>query len=335
MAPTPTIRMGYRPELDAIRAVAAAVVVLDHAYVPGFDGGGLGVDVFFALSGFLITTILIEELAERGTIRLGRFYARRARRLLPCLLAVVAFCVLTIQWLPAGTEAGIVPSLLYFTNWQRALVGDVGALGHTWSLSVEEQFYLVWPLAMLLLARLPRMSAAQLCAAVAICVGVVRQVGGFDMDRAYNGTDLRSDGLLWGAALAFALAAGWRPRIRAWVPILVLLVSFTRWVPVGRAERGIVAVSACALIAVCLAGVAALRARPLVWLGRRSYGLYLWHYPITLLVLDHHDGPGQRALVVVASVLAAWASYRWIEERWLYEPTRYTANHEEVPAALP
>ena len=249
------VKMGYRPGLDGVRALAAIAVVVAH-YV-AWDAGRYGVEVFFALSGFLITTILLEDVDAGGTVRLGRFYVRRARRLLPCLVAVVAVCAVLLPVLQPGTEDGLLPALLYYSNWQRSAGVELGSLGHTWSLAVEEQFYLVWPLVVLVTRRVraPWMVAACVTGAVVL---------------PFMGTTE----LMLGAAVAYGRRAGWRaPNIPSLGAVLAV--------------------------------------RPLVWIGQRSYGLYLWHFPVGHVLNDHT--PAGLVIATTATLVVVECSYRWIE----------------------
>jgi peptidoglycan/LPS O-acetylase OafA/YrhL len=313
-------KLGYRPELDGLRAIAAVLVVLDHALVPGFDGGGLGVDLFFALSGFLITGLLVDEWERRGKVDLVRFWWRRALRLLPAVWALVAVCWIAGPWLGQATRDGAWPTLLYFTNWQRAFRGDSGALGHTGSLAIEEQFYILWPLALIaMLAFVGRAGALRVTLTAAIGVTLVREVahGRIPMERIYNGTDFRVDGLLYGCALALW---GQQLRHRVWpiagVVLLIGLFFARTFFAIGWIERTGIAVGTCALIAGAhlLPGLRhSLGVAPLRWLGRRSYGIYLWHYPLAATFAREADWIAAALLVASTTIIAA-ASYRWIEE---------------------
>lgn len=322
-----TGKLGYRPELDGIRAFAVVAVILDHTGLPGFEGGGIGVDVFFALSGFLITALLLEEWRSGGVSLLG-FWRRRALRLVPCLLAVVGTCWLLLPWLPADTAAGFGPALLYHANWHRAFDGDIGALGHTWSLAIEEQFYVVWPLILLALLRLGGARLAlRFCLIGAVGVAVVRELvaGSLSTDRIYNGADLRADGLLWGCALALALHLGWRLHCGAGVAVAVLagIWAARGVVALPWAERSVAAMATCVLIAAVTPRMVRILSHPgLVWTGRRAYGLYLWHYVVARLLLDQDQSVQQVAVMLVATFVIAAASYRWIEAPFLARKSR-------------
>jgi len=204
--------LGYKPALDGLRALAVLPVLLFHGGVPGFQWGYIGVDVFFVISGYLITDTLLKEQAETGCISLLGFYRRRALRLLPALalvcLAVLLFMGLVANsWNQAWREIAIVA--FYAGNWTRALgTGLPQYLGHTWSLAIEEQFYIRWPALLLaILALNPTIiSSLRLILALVIavtCWRIFLALYGASADRLYNGTDTRADALLIGAALAF------------------------------------------------------------------------------------------------------------------------------------
>lgn len=303
-------RLGYRPELDGLRGVAVLLVLGLHWWPTRLPGGRIGVDLFFVLSGFLITTLMLEE----GRVDLRRFWTRRARRLMPAVAVLLA-----VFWWADG--AGWVA--LYVGNWAR-VAGDLSPyLAHAWSLGIEEQFYLLWPLAYLGLRRFPRPAVALLLAATAVGVGWWRVSLDAPWERLVNGTDTRLDGLAIGCAVAF----GW-PWLRSlpWrlaaLPCLVGLGA----VAVADADLlgwGYTLVSlgwAVVLLAVLDGnGRTVLSRRGLVRVGVLSYSLYLWHYPITVGLRggDIYDtAAGTTVLAVVATGCAAWASWRWVESPW-------------------
>src|ERR1700677_2490575 len=209
------------PALDGLRAFAVLTVMAAHLNDPTlFPGGGLGVDVFFVISGFLITSILLGEQDKRGRVGFGAFYARRALRLFPALvvvLAVVAVVCATDShiFLAHETLAGIPWIVLYAGNWLRAFshAASLGVLGHTWSLAVEEQFYLIWPVIFVFgIGRIgDRRRAAALLVSAALAVMAYRAVvlaHGWSINRVSNGSDTHCDGLLLGCALALWLTSG-------------------------------------------------------------------------------------------------------------------------------
>ncbi len=343
-------RLGYEPALDGVRAVAVLSVVGYHAAgVP--HQGFLGVDVFFVLSGFLITTLLVQEWQAHGTISLRRFFARRALRLLPALAVVLlAFLAGSVALLLAGRYdgsqlAGAAESvgygLGYVSNVVRAWhwpTTMAPALGHLWSLAEEEQFYLVWPLALLiLLRRRTRVGTLLLgLSAVVVLVSLHRlQVTPTDptagTDRLYFAPDVRFDPILVGCLAGIAYSFGRLPRpfrtaaglraMRITLPVFLLLVAqlpLTTTALYGRIlflfEPAVAALILAALLdPQCLLS-RLLRAGPLVLLGRISYGVYLWHL---LLFTAFGHGAG-----LVLTLPAAALSYRYVELPFLRRKRR-------------
>ncbi|MEZ5180228.1 MAG: acyltransferase, partial [Acidimicrobiales bacterium] len=366
----------HLPALDGLRAVAVAAVVAFH--LGRLQGGFLGVDVFFVVSGFLITRLLLAEWEERGRIDGRAFWARRFRRLVPALLAVLAaVAVASRAWLPAWRLAGVrddaLAALAYVANWRFIASGQsyfargIGPspLRHTWSLAIEEQFYVLWPLAVLgvlALARRRGVSARRMVGAVAgagaiasatwmaVAAGRVD-----DLSRVYYGTDTRAFALLAGAWLAtwwdpaVARAGRRRRTARQWRE------SWSAGGAVGLAALAVLAVSvredelvayrggfqvAAALSVVAVAGlavghgaVARVLARPVpTWIGRRSYGIYLWSWPVQVFAVEQFGlrGWSLDAVVVAVTLGLATASYRWIEAPVLARrtPTPALAGHE-------
>jgi peptidoglycan/LPS O-acetylase OafA/YrhL len=339
---------GYLPALDGLRALSIAAVLLYHDdYL--IPGGYLGVDVFFVLSGFLITSLLFKEWRETGRIALRRFYFRRALRLFPALAALLAVGTAFALLFPNAPQSphvlkGVGYSLVYMTNW--ASIRDpssLGPLGHTWSLAVEEQFYLLWPILLIVLLRFTRGRWTLIAATVALALasGVWRLFllsRGSTPWRLYVGTDTRADSLFLGCVAAFVLA---RPgvalfvsrsaRLRlAAVGAAILLLALMRntsleWVGYGRGMFLVVAIAA-ATIAVVVASspdwaiTSLLSIPPLVWIGRLSYSLYLWHLPIYGLIKPGRFGGGMVAIRVSRVVIAfavAGISYYLIERPFL------------------
>jgi peptidoglycan/LPS O-acetylase OafA/YrhL len=330
-------RLGYRPALDGLRAIAALMVMSFHFHVPGWPGGFLGVDVFFVLSGFLITSLLLEEWQARRSISLRRFYARRALRLLPALLLLLVVCG------PFVGIAWILASLGYIANWLLAFqIFHVGPLSHVWSLSVEEQFYLVWPFTLLTLLRSGLMRWVVFAVTAGLCAGsaALKIVSWSEQNswyRLYHGSDARADALLVGCVIAMLLAWGWLPR-QTWVNraiqvgaatgILILIaLSVTAHIDSRFLYREggltLAALSAGAII-LCLIRcpirplAIALEWPLLVAAGRISYGLYLWHYPISWIPSPFgSDLRGQILALSVRTALsfaAAIASYQLVEQ---------------------
>jgi len=340
------------PGVDGLRALAVAAVFAYHGGLSWLPGGFLGVDVFLVISGYLITSLLLVELQVTGRIDLPRFWLRRARRLLPAVFVMIAV-VLAVMSLLHPDEVGalrgaVVASLLYVTNWYQifakqsyfAQYARPSVFQHLWSLAVEEQFYLIWP---------PILAAGMLWFGKRRLVyGVLAGIAGStilawvlftpntDPSRIYYGTDTRAAGLLVGVLMAFAWPATRLAPTRnlraavlldaigvmalaALLGLMMWLGEFDRWLYQG----GFLAVAI--VTAVLLAVVAhpstqlgKLFALPLlVWIGKRSYGIYLWHWPVLELSRAHTDvpfgGPPLLVMQVALTVGIAELSYRYIE----------------------
>jgi peptidoglycan/LPS O-acetylase OafA/YrhL len=309
---------GRIPAIDGLRAVAVALVFASHAYPKYFPGGFVGVDIFFVISGYVITRSLIADGLD-----LRRFYLHRFLRIVPPILPVLAAVILSIALGSTYTRPiDVLAAGASFMNMLRAAdISHGGTLGHFWSLSVEEQFYLLWPALFLLVGKRQAAIGALMIALFAWQVGLYLMTG--DADRVYNGLDTRGAQLLVGCLLAV-----WNPRGRSWwlvAPLaalgpFILLVRFDSafYLTFGMP---LAALGAALTIAV-LAGPQTvahtiLQSKPLQWTGSRSYALYLWHYP--LLIWGFAAMPdGWPALVAVSSaligsLLAAELSYRLIE----------------------
>jgi peptidoglycan/LPS O-acetylase OafA/YrhL len=307
------LKMGYQPALDGLRAISVIAVILYHANISWLPGGFLGVEVFFVVSGFLITSLMIEERLTNGRVDLRNFWIRRARRLLPALLVMLLAVALSVATFATDSapdfRRDVIPSLLYVSNWWQIwfvespyfAASDLPVLRHLWSLAVEEQWYLVWPVAFVLLARLPRRIAATFVFLLG-AIGAVATALLWLPDSAsrtnflYLSTPTRASGLLLGAALAL-----WWQRtdsVRRWLTVLldiggvVLLgVIAVAAATVHVSDRSLYQgwLASTSVISVLLIVVAV---RPsgsvlkkllglslLAAIGRRSYGLYLWHWP--------------------------------------------------------
>lgn len=350
----------YIPALDGIRTLAVAAVVLYHLNPALIPGGMQGVTVFFVLSGFLITHLLLVEHASTGRIDLKGFWQRRLRRLVPAILVVIvvtaALCTGLNHVMLTKMRGDIIPSALFFNNWWQianqqsyfSAVGDPSPLTHFWSLAIEMQFYLVWPIALMIAlrhrvpARRMRRGALVLAAISAAEMALLYSPA-LDPSRVYYGTDTRVCSLLLGAWLAFIPHARLDEVVRGGIkrvlgreisaPLdvvggvglagLVLLALCTNGYSAFPYRGGIVLASLCAamLVAACMQPHGLLARifawEPLVWLGKRSYGIYLWHYPLLLLMNPASDvsiKPWWVYLAQVAVVVAvAELSYRVIE----------------------
>lgn len=355
-------RLGYRPDIEGLRAVAVALVIAAHAGVPGLQGGFVGVDVFFVLSGYLITGLLVQEIQASGRVRLLDFYARRLRRLLPALLVMLigssvlaATLLAPFEQLPQARAAAA--AALWLSNLHFA-TGDLDYFGtaaennlflHTWSLGVEEQFYLVWPLLVLFLVgswrwqrtagnwtrlRHGMAAAAGLCFALSVFLTYTQPTQGFYLmpSRAWQ--------FALGAVTVLGLSTGtaptvtyrqwptssgnvWRRAAGGWLGMaMVLGAGFL--LDRHEAYPGIWALLPSAGAALILAAgargtghgvVGLLSLKPLQWFGRLSYSWYLWHWPVLILgaTVTIAGRPVHPALLVLSSLLLAFLSYRLVE----------------------
>jgi peptidoglycan/LPS O-acetylase OafA/YrhL len=367
---SPEIRLGHRPHLDGIRALAI-LAVLGYHFGPWLPGGFLGVDVFFALSGFLIGSLLAAELDSTGRIDFPRFWARRARRLLPpvvALVLIVAFATwATGRWeFWAERRADLAATLLYVANWHFIRVGadyfaglaGSSAVLHTWSLAVEEQFYILWPLIFVAAARLnariverlPFASLREARRPAWLLVGGVLALAGVsilierllyvpsDPNRAYLGTDARGHQLLLGVAAALVVrpwlsppggAAGRIPWIAGAAQLAIvaalgasILLAQPEWSGYYRGFAAVFAALVVALIVTLEVQPRALVGRilgspPFRWVGTRSYGLYIYHWPVVLALAATSEG-GVSLVANLAglalTVAVAEASYRFLEQ---------------------
>ncbi len=344
----------YMAGMDGLRAIAVLAVIAYHLNLGWASGGLLGVGVFFVLSGYLITNLLVSEWTRNGRIDFRNFWFRRARRLLPALFLMLSVVIAWVTFFDPGAMASLrgdaLAAALYFSNWWYifhhvsyfARFGPPSPLTHLWSLAVEEQFYLVWPLALALGLRLVRkksilipLAVAAACAS-ALAMALIYQPG-TDPSRVYYGTDTRAFGLLIGSALALAwpsnrIKADTAPKAPWWLDaigivgllVIILMVWRTNEYQTFLYRGGLALLSLAAMFVV--AAVVhprsrlgkALGFRPLRWLGVRSYSIYLWHYPVIVLTSPTVDTTGfdplRAALQVGASIVLAALSWRFIEE---------------------
>jgi peptidoglycan/LPS O-acetylase OafA/YrhL len=349
--------MGYLPGLDGVRALAVIGVLLYHADLSWIPGGFLGVDVFFVLSGFLITSLILEEFDRSGKVDFRKFYLGRARRLLPALILVLVVvslaAALVYQDAARQLASDVVASIFYVNNWWYIaadqsyfeFIGRPPLLKHLWSLAVEEQFYLVWPaIAFLAMRRFARKGVFAVAATLAILSTIwmlqLAVANGFpdfaDPSRAYFGTDSHSMGLLIGAAMA----TFWRPgRMRRSLPtgasaiitaigiaallaviwFFVFVGEFTPWLYRGG-FLGLALIVATLIAAASHPGVGlgkAMGTQPWRYIGQRSYGLYLWHWPVFMATRPGLDLPldGVPLLILRLGLTVGIAelSFRFVE----------------------
>jgi peptidoglycan/LPS O-acetylase OafA/YrhL len=369
--------------LDGLRAVALLIIMGYHFGVGWLQGGFFSLDIFYVLSGYLITGLLLSEFAKRGRIKLSAFWLRRARRLLPALLIVLVAVTLMVRFAePAGLYPGFrqsaLSALFYYSNWWQihtssnyfVATGAVSPLTHTWSLAVEEQFYLVWPLVVLAVLFLARSFGKGLKA-----LFVVSTVGALasalemaffysptaNLTRLYFGTDTHAQSILVGASMACALTMiqrrrgeeGMAPKAtskNASSALIALgLLGFAGTFTLTYLQTGttrfdyqggffLSALSAAAIIvgAVCVPKgpiARTLSLKPLVWLGTISYGAYLWHYPIFIYFDATRTGTTGFPLLVIrfaATLALATASFYLVER-----PVMYGTFWRQLKAAIP
>ena len=346
-------KLGYRPALDGVRALAIAPVVGMHAF--GWPReGGLGVEIFFVLSGFLITTLLLEERVTTGTISFTRFYRRRAARLAPGLVLMLAVYAIVTH----GADAwAVVIGLTYTSNI--AILVDAGsmpwALGHLWSLAQEEQFYLLWPPLLFLLTRvrttlLPKALALLLLAVMLERVSLVAH--GSDIHRIYFSPDTHAEPILVGCLFG-ALHARWSPAaVRSWggpAALSIVVGSFFAaqwlWILSALSPVRTLFFFACGFLILAAAQgdvlSRVLGSRPLTFLGQISYSLYLWHMPVLAAAgttADHREfGPSAAAILVAIGI--ASASFFFVEQplrrRWRHARPRPAAEEAPAPESKP
>ena len=347
------LRLPYLPGLDGLRAIAVLAVILYHAGLGWLPGGFLGVEVFFVISGYLITALLLGEWRRNLALDFRTFWLRRARRLLPALyLLLLVSLALAVVRLPdqvARLRGDAIASFFYVLNWfyivrQQSYfeaVGRPSLFQHLWSLAIEEQFYLFWPpllaLGLRVLNRRRLLAALLLAAAASSLWMAFLYRPGVDTSRLYYGTDTRASGLLLGSALALGWAP-WRPskwatRARiAWLDragigaLLIVLLLFLRLDQsqafLYRGGFALLDLATTVLIAGTIAPGAQilpllLDNRPLRWIGERSYSFYLWHWPIFAATRPQLDLPlGGVPLLILRlalTFLCAALSYRYVE----------------------
>ncbi len=317
-------QLTYMPALDGIRAVSILGIMANHGGFAWAAGGVISVNVFFVLSGFLITMLLMKEWVRSGTIRLRAFWARRARRLLPALFVLLgAIGLYLVFFAPDGTQTAVrgdgLATLFYFSNWHEIFtdqsyftqVSAASPLLHTWTLAIEEQFYVVWPILVIAILKLTRSTRFLFVVAVlGVLASAVEMALLFhlhpatDPSRLYYGTDTRAQDILTGAALGIVLfkrspATSARGRVGfSLVAVVAALVFVLEWLRINGSANltyrgGFLVADLMVALVICGVTLAptglparVLSFRPLTFVGQISYGLYLWHWPV-FLVINH------------------------------------------------
>jgi peptidoglycan/LPS O-acetylase OafA/YrhL len=286
--------MRYNPALDGIRALSILAVVLFHCNVPGAGGGFVGLDMFFVLSGYLITSLLAMEYRSGG-IRIGRFYLRRALRLFPTLLLVlVAYVALApVLWPSEDRWLSAALAGFYVYDYALAFWQVPYTVGHTWSLGVEEKFYLLWPFLLPFLLRRRRPVTWLLAAFVAVTAWRYHVAMRWPWPQAYFCFDTRMSGIVLGAVAALTGFKVSRFAVVVACIALAVLVALPSLPTINQTEAVTLRITLAELSAFVLVCHAAdhrksafLSSRPMVYIGRLSYGIYLWHFPYVLLVRD-------------------------------------------------
>ena len=321
--------------IDGLRGYSVAAVIGVHLLQRFFPGGGLGVDIFFVISGYVITIGLKREFEQNGNISLRRFYVRRVRRLWPALWLMIGFCVLVGPLVGQPSLREAVLAIASVMNWARAmgLVEPSHALGHSWSLAVEEQFYLLWPPALLFFLARPKLAVPILSgiilAAFAWRFWLLSSGSEAASVYTYNALECRMVGLLLGCLLALRVATVPPLLRKLWfVPATILaalvllrdpgLPLFLRYDVIALLSAWLVAaaINAPPAMALLTNNAAA------QWAGSRSYSLYLWHAPLSYYLLPADIAfPAKFALVLIATAIASELSFRLVEQRF-YAPTR-------------
>jgi peptidoglycan/LPS O-acetylase OafA/YrhL len=316
------------PALDGLRALAILLVFLFHARVPGFPAGFVGVDLFFVLSGYLITSLLQQEIARAGSVSLVSFYRSRALRLWPPLLPMLGayLAVAPSLWPELDPLGDVLLAGLYLTDFSYPWFGRPDILNHTWSLAVEAQFYLLWPFAVTFLARLERRKAMTFLACLFLVATLWRwnaALGGAAWHFLYYCFDMRISGLVLGTFVAFAAFEPSRRSAGILGGVALLVLAVLAMCPLWRTPESIMLQPAVDLASAGLVAVLASRqsaflttifsARPLVHLGLLSYSLYLWHYPIVRALRFSGDWIVVALAGAMLSLILAQLSYTLLE----------------------
>ena len=350
----PPFQLGHHRCLDGLRGIAIILVLLDHGGICGDGYGFIGVNTFFVLSGFLITSLLVSEWEQTGTISFLKFYARRALRLFPALFSMLAAFVIYVWFSTEGKKTSedlheTLWALFYFTNWAKILeLGPSLHLAHTWSLSIEEQFYFIWPA--LLLFMLPRNTRSSLLCwimlgvllSLSVRIYLLVAVSMLNPDRLACGLDARADSLLLGCFVGILLSSGHLFLFKKhkivggflWVgSVLGLLVlghciQARCWVYVSWLLASIFAAVLIAQLASSSGSLShwVLENRFLVYIGQISYGLYIWHFPILNILKERHL-PWENLIYLASVFPVVLLSYYFIEKPCLRLKHRLQMAH--------
>ncbi|TCM96218.1 peptidoglycan-N-acetylmuramate O-acetyltransferase [Paenibacillus sp. BK033] len=340
----------YMPGIDGLRALSVLAVIAYHLNMKWAQGGLIGVAIFFVISGYLITDQILIQKQRHGRLDLKDFWIRRARRLLPAMFCMLLFVAIWLLLLDPNRlnhlQGDYLSSLFYVNNWWLIFhqvsyfesFGPPSPIGHLWSLSIEEQFYLIWPLLLLLTHRRGKLFVMILIAAVASALAMAfLYVPGSDPSRVYYGTDTRMFGLLIGAALAVvwpshklnaAVSKASRFSMDAigGISIIALIAMMHRMNEYDASlyRGGFLGLSLLTAIAIAVLAhpasflAKAMGLRPLKWIGVRSYSLYIWHYPIIILTNPSNQAVTPGPLLIVVQIAASFAlaalSYKYVEE---------------------
>jgi peptidoglycan/LPS O-acetylase OafA/YrhL len=330
-------------------------VVGFHARAQWFPGGYIGVDIFFVMSGFLITKILLAERELKGYVSVRSFYVRRALRLLPALLLVCTAVTLAFLLMPgvthrSATLLGALTALTYTSSIVLAAdLSDLGWMIHTWSLSVEEYFYLVWPFLLIVGtawgARRWKTLVVSVTAAAIAYRFLAPAVFGWSVQRVAYAADTRAEQLFVGCSLAVLLSVA-RRKIPVWIVLLSGLSLAAMVLLPGRITSDLYLYGGSSLVAIMAAVVIAglaqqpagllarlLALKPLIWIGQRSYGIYLWNLPIIAVIAATSLSENLQLVVKIAlTFLVPAISYRWVERPFLRLKAR-RAEHESTATA--
>jgi len=332
-------RQAYRPDIDGLRAIAVLSVLIHHLNESLLPGGFVGVDIFFVISGFLITAQVHAE-AREGTFSIRQFYKRRINRIVPALFTVVAACLAAGAFLLSPADLLLLArsavyasiglsNVFFWREYGNYFAGNAreAPLLHTWSLGIEEQFYVIWPLLVLLLARTrPRLTVILVAALTVASIALSEVAAGLFASASYYLLPTRFFELMIGGLLALSIAAirpRSQPQARLGLIAGFLLVGGSLLL-LSRSSvfPGVNAMWPCLGTALLIwAGsgqglpTRLLTNRPLVFLGLISYSLYLWHWPVIafLTYLDHPIGLAAGIAAAAASILLAWLSWKYIE----------------------